>query len=109
MIIEQISIVAARGKGQEMGRSLASLVGPIQVQKGCLSCRVFQAWPDLSELKVETCWGDKNDVIRHLQSDTYKSLLLLMELSPVAPVLAFYTVLEVQGLDLVKTARHRSV
>ena len=105
MIIEEISVVAARGKMPELGRSLASLRGPIQVQPGCLGCRLFQGWLTVGELKLEAHWENKDDLIRYLQSDTYKQLLLLMELSAVPPVLKFYTVMEVQGLDLVTAAR----
>ena len=107
MIIEQISIGASRGKRQEMGRALASLMGPIQVQRGCLSCRLLRMWPNAGELRVEAHWANQNDLIRHLRSETYKDLLLLMELGKTPPVVAFYSVLEVQGLNLVKTARAR--
>lgn len=33
------------GKRQDLGKTMASLVGPIQAQSGCLSCRLLQTWP----------------------------------------------------------------
>ena len=108
MIIEQLSIYAPTGQRQEFGGALASLIGPMQVQPGCLKCRLFQNWHDTDELAMEANWATPEDLIRHLQSDMYKRLLLLMELSPVPPVLEFCTVQEVSGLDLVRKARSQS-
>jgi hypothetical protein len=56
-------------------------------------------------LQIESRWDSEENLIRHLQSGTYKKLLLLMELSAVPPSLEFFTVLEFRGLDLVETAR----
>jgi len=105
MIIEQLSICAPKGQRHAIGSALATLIGPTQVQSGCLKCRLLQGWQDPDELVVEANWATAEDLIRHLQSDTYKRLLLLMELSPVAPVIQFCTVQEISGLDLVQKAR----
>lgn len=105
MIIEILGIFAAHGKLQELGKALASLVGPIQVQPGCLSCRLFTAWPNEDGLQMEARWDTQENLIRHLKSDIYKRLLLLMELSASPPTLEFLTVTEFRGLDLVEEAR----
>jgi quinol monooxygenase YgiN len=105
MIIELVSISAPIRKRQELGRALASLVGPIQVQPGCLSCQFSQVWPTQDGLQMEARWDSQENLMRHLQSDIYKRLLLLMELSAAPPVLEFFTVVELRGLDLVETAR----
>lgn len=105
MIIEQMSMSVVHDKRQQLGSALASLVGPTQVQPGCLSCRLYQIWGKPDEFRLEAHWADMEDLIGHLQSDLYKRLLLLMELGAAAPVLEFYTVQEVRGLDAVKSAR----
>jgi len=69
MIIELLSISALRGKKQELGKALASLVGPIQVQRGCLLCRLLQDWPAEDELQMEARWDRKEDLISHQQSE----------------------------------------
>ena len=105
MIIEQMSISVSRGKRQELGEVFSSLVGPIQVQPGCLYCRLFQTWPGRDRLQMEARWESEEALMGHLQSHIYKKLLLLMELSSAPPGLEFFTVLEFRGLDLVETAR----
>jgi quinol monooxygenase YgiN len=108
MIIEQMSISAPPGKRKQLGSALSSLIGPTQVQAGCLSCRLFQNWQDLDELLVEASWETQEDLIRHLQSDTYKRMLLMIETSRIPPVLRFSSVQDVSGLELVLRARTTS-
>ena len=105
MIIEQLTICAPKGKRQEIGSALVSLLGPTQVRPGCLKCRLLQSWRNPDELVLEAKWETAEDLISHLQSDSYKRLLLLMELSAVPPVLEFCTVEETSGLELVQKAR----
>ncbi len=106
MIIELMSISVSQKKKQELGKALGSLVGPIQVQPGCLSCRLFQALPQQDSLQIEARWESQECLIRHLQSDGYKRLLLLMELSTTTPVVEFLSVVEIRGLELVESARN---
>ena len=108
MIIEHMSISAPEGQAQELCSALASLTGPTEVQQGCVSCRMLLSWHNPNEIVIQTKWTSVDDLIVHLQSDTYKRLLLLMELSPSPPVLQFYTVQEIRGLDLVEMARGSS-
>jgi quinol monooxygenase YgiN len=105
MIIELLSLSVSPKKRQELGKALATLVGPIQVQPGCLNCRLSQTLPIQDVLQIEARWENQEDLIRHLRSDIYKSLLLMLELSTAPPVLEFFTVLEVRGLDLVERSR----
>lgn len=105
MVIEVLSITAPQGKRQELGRALASLVGPIGVQSGCLGCRLLYGWSLHDFLQFQACWETEKDLVEHLQSDIYKRILSLVELSAVIPGINFYSVLEMRGLDLVETAR----
>jgi quinol monooxygenase YgiN len=109
MIIEQMRMMAPHGKRKELGSALSTLVGPTQVQPGCVSCRLFQNWHELDELLIEANWETSEDLIRHLQSDAYKQLLQMMEASYVPPTLRFWTVQEVNGIELVEAARTPSL
>jgi quinol monooxygenase YgiN len=105
MIIELMRISVPRGKEQEFAKALVSLVSPIQAQPGCLSCYVLQTWPQQDGLHIEARWESQEYLVRYLQSQTYKRLLLLIELSATPPVLEFFKVLEIRGLDLVEQIR----
>ncbi len=108
MIIELVSISAKHGNNEGLGKALTSLIGPMRVEPGCVDCRLYQTWPESDQFEVVARWESEQDLIGHLQSDLYKSLLLLMELSSVPPVVEFFTVLEFRGLELVEGARKPS-
>jgi quinol monooxygenase YgiN len=106
MILAQLGIVAPRGQRQQFGRELVSLVAPTQVQRGCLSCNLLQNWQSPDEFLIEANWLTEEDLIHHLQSDLYRRLLLLMDLSRTPPFVRFCTVGQVSGLELVERARN---
>ena len=105
MIIELMRISISQAQEDRLGDALESLVGPIQVQPGCLECRLLKPSPTEEQMYVLARWETQRDLIRHLQSDSYKRFLLLMELSAGPPVVEFFNVLEIRGLDLVEAAR----
>jgi quinol monooxygenase YgiN len=105
MIIEWVGIVASPNDRGELGRVLHSLLGPIQVKPGCISCLIYQDWVDENVLYIESRWETLNDLIHYIRSDTYKRLLLLMELGVEPPTIEFLTVTEVNGLDFVEATR----
>lgn len=105
MIIEQTNISIPPGQEQQIGSAFAWLIGRIEVQPGCLWCRLFHNWHDSNEYVIQVHWATAEDLTNHLQSDAYKRQLLLMELSRVAPTLQFWTVQETRGTDLVEEAR----
>lgn len=106
MIIELMSISISNAQEDQLGDALESLVGPIQVQPGCLECRVLKSLPTEKRMYVLARWETQRDLIRHLQSDSYKRFLLLMELSAAPPLVEFFDVLEIHGLDLVEAVRN---
>jgi len=66
---------------------------------------LFQNWQDFDELLIESNWETSEDLIRHLQSQSYKQLLQMMETSRVPPILRFWTVQDVKGIEFVAVAR----
>jgi quinol monooxygenase YgiN len=106
MIIELLRISVPPGKREEFANTVMSLVDPIEVQAGCLGCRVFQTWPQRDGLLIEARWESQEYLVRYLQSQIYKKLLLLAELGPAPPGVEFFTVVEFRGLDLVEGARN---
>jgi len=105
MIIELLRIAVPRGKREEFANTLASMVAPIEGQPGCLSCRVFEAWPQRDGLLIEARWESQEYLVCYLRSQTYKRLLLLSELGVAPPSVEFFTVVEFRGLDLVEDSR----
>lgn len=109
MIIELVGIVSSPEKSGELGRALSSLLGRTQVQPGCLSCLLYQDWSDENVLYLESRWETPNDLLHHIRSDSYKWLLLLIELGIEPPSIEFLTVSEVRGMDLIEVTRQDQI
>lgn len=108
MIIELLRISVPRGQTEEFARAVVALLGPTEVQPGCLACRVFQSCPEQEALLVEARWESREYLVCYLRSQIYKRLLLLAELGAAPPTVEFFTVVEFRGLDLVESARSSS-
>jgi quinol monooxygenase YgiN len=92
-------------KREQFRRALAAWAGPTAVENGCISCRILQDGSELDAFCYEAQWKSQDDLLRHLRSEHYKCLLLLMELGSEAPLVEFHTVAETKGLDLIEYAR----
>jgi quinol monooxygenase YgiN len=108
MVIAIVDIKATSETREELRRALSSLSGPTEAEAGCTSCQLYQGVSEASVLRVESRWKEASDLLRHLRSDNYKRLLLMMELGVEAPTIEFFTVSELRGLDFIKAARERS-
>jgi len=104
MIIELLGFVAPPDKHTNLYQTLYSSLGPTRVKQGCLECRLYHD-ADADKHYLESRWSTEDDLIRHVRSDAYKKLLLLMELGATAPSIEFFTVSEVRGLDFIRAAR----
>ena len=105
MVIAIVNIKASSDKYGELRNALFSLSGPTEAEAGCKSCQLYQDVSDACALRIETRWTTQADLLRHIRSDGYKRLLLLMELGSEQPTIEFCTVSELRGLDLIREAR----
>jgi len=106
VIIESIRIVVAPTKREQVQRALAAWAGPTAVESGCLSCRILQEGSNLDAVCYEAQWRNRDDLLRHLRSEHYKRLLILMDLGSEPPLVQFHIVAETKGLDLIEYARN---
>ncbi len=105
MFIELLGISVSPMQEDRLVDALESLIGPVHVQPGCLECRLLKSSTSEERMYVLARWETQTDLIRHLQSDVYKRFLLLMELSAAPPIVEFFNVFEMRGLDMVEAAR----
>lgn len=105
MIIEIVRIAVAPTKREQLRRDLTAWVGPTEVEPGCLNCRILQEGSGRQAFCYEAQWKSEDDLSRHLRSDHYKRLLILMELGSEPPLVEFHTVAETKGLDFIERTR----
>ena len=108
MIIESVGIAVTPMKSEQLRRALAAWAGPTAVESGCMSCRILQDNSDPQSFFYEAQWKTQEDLLRHLRSEHYKRLLVLMDLGNAPPLVKFHTVAGTEGLDFIERARNSS-
>ena len=109
MIIESLGLVARGENRKELQAALSFLLGPTRVESGCVSCHLYQDVLDPNGLHFECIWKTEADFVRHLRSDIYKQLLILMELSAEKPAVQFHRISGTHGLEFVHTSREQQL
>jgi quinol monooxygenase YgiN len=108
MVIAIVDIKSSLEKREELRQALRSLSGQTEAERGCTSCQLYQEVPDSGVLRIESRWIATSDLLRHIRSDSYKRMLLMMEMGIEPPSIEFYTVSAFRGLDLIYEARQRA-
>ena len=109
MIQAAVTIVVAAPKRNEILKSMRSIVGPTQAQQGCVGCSVQIDAVDANVLTLIQTWRTRADLERHVRSDTYRTVLAIMESSEEPPEVAFRTISKTEGLEAVEKLREQGV
>ena len=105
MIIESVRITVMPADCEQLLRAIVAWSAPTAVEPGCISSRVLQEASAPQAVCYQAHWKAKDDLIRHLRTEHYRKLIILMESGITSPLVEFHTVTETQGLDLIKRAR----
>jgi quinol monooxygenase YgiN len=88
---------------------LHSIVERIRTEAGCLSCRVYQDTENKHLVVFEEKWKDEENLQRHLRSDEYQKVLLVMEMALDPPEIHFDTIMASSSLELIEVARSKKM
>jgi quinol monooxygenase YgiN len=105
MIHASVTITAAPVRRQEVLGVLRSLTSPVRVEPGCLDCRLYEDVTTQGVFTLVEDWASRKDFEQHLRTEAYKMLLMVMELSAVEPVVRFYEVSRLIGMEAIHDAR----
>jgi quinol monooxygenase YgiN len=105
MIIERVGIAVSPEKREDLRRALASLVEPISVEPGCLNCELYQLADNINRFSFEARWKTDRELVRHLRSELYRNLLMIIELGKEPPVIEFHEVAATKGLEFIQAVR----
>jgi quinol monooxygenase YgiN len=105
LIIESVRIPVTPTRREQLRRALTAWVGPAEVAPGCISSRILQEENDPKAFCYEAQWRTQDDLLRHLRSEHYKRLLVLIDLGSEPPLIEFHTVTETAGIELIQRVR----
>jgi quinol monooxygenase YgiN len=84
---------------------LLALLEWTRVQPGCLGCEMYQDLRERHVLLLEEWWETQADLDRHLRSDAYGRVILVMEMAAEQPLIKFSEIAHSTGLEVVERAR----
>ena len=105
MVLATLRMMISAKKFHEALRILRSMAEQCSVQPGCLSCRVYTNEQEDNVLLFEQLWSNEADLERHLRSDDYRQVLLVLEMAIKQPEIRFDTISSSAGIETIEKAR----
>jgi quinol monooxygenase YgiN len=105
MVISTLRFVPSPKRHKEMLEILRSVLGPTEIQPGCMSCHIYEEeGPDQATLFCAH-WETEAALTEHIRSEHYRRVLAACELSSRPPEFSFHHVSKTQGMDLIRQLR----
>ena len=105
MVRSTIRMLIPLEKQSEALEILGSMTEQTQFEPGCVSCRLYRAVEDARAIMFEELWASNEDVQRHLRSDKYYKVLLVVEMATEPPEIRFDTIALSMGVERIEQAR----
>jgi quinol monooxygenase YgiN len=87
---------------------LSSMAEQIRFEPGCISCRLYRDVQEEHTLMLEEIWASETDLQRHLQSDKYRKVLLVVEMAAEPPEIRFDIMAHSSGVETIEKARNQT-
>lgn len=84
---------------------LGSIVERTRAEAGCISCTVSLDIEDQNRIVFEETWSGQEALDRHLRSEEYQRVLLVMEMARVKPEIRFDIIATTSGVEIIEKAR----
>jgi len=105
MLRSTIRMLIPPEKQQEALEILASVSEQAQFETGCVSCRLYRGVGETSAILLEELWLSEEDLQRHLRSDKYREVLLVVEMATETPEIRFEVIAHSSGVETIERAR----
>jgi quinol monooxygenase YgiN len=89
----------------EAMETLGSMIEQIRHEPGCKDCRLFRSCRSPDTIMFEQSWSNEEDLLRHIRSDRYTRILLVLEMSTVQPIVQFEYITRSRGMEFICFAR----
>ena len=105
MVRSIIRMLIPLEKQSEALEIIGSMIEQTQFEPGCVSCRLYRGVEDARAIMFEELWLSEEDVQRHLRSDKYYKVLLVVDMATEPPELRFDTIALSMGVERIEQAR----
>ena len=76
-----------------------------RIEPGCLACNIYQDVRDAGVIMLEELWRCEAEMGRHLRSEQYRNILLVMEMALEPPEVRFDEIARSTGVETIEKAR----
>ena len=105
MIRSAVKMALPADRMEEAMAIIGPMVERTRVERGCSGCELHRDALDGDVLVLEEWWEAEEDLERHLRSEEYRNVLLVMEMALDPPEIKFETVSCSTGVETIEKAR----
>ena len=105
MVNATIRITIPSKKRSGVLEILSSVAERSRVEPGCIACRVYQDVEAEPVIMLEQLWESREDLDRHLSSDEFRKVLLVVEMSLETPEIRFDEISTSTGVETIERAK----
>jgi quinol monooxygenase YgiN len=84
---------------------LRSMIEQTKLEEGCISCRLYGDVQEQGALMLEEIWTSEKDLERHLRSNKFLAVLLVVEMASQSPEIRFDVISHSTGIEAIEKAR----
>jgi quinol monooxygenase YgiN len=84
---------------------LASMIERINLEEGCISCRLYQDILEVGALMLEEIWAGETNLHMHLRSADFRNVLLVVEMACEPPEIRFDRISSSTGISTIIEVR----
>ena len=100
-----IRLLIPPDKWQEALAILGSVIELIRFEEGCMSCRLYQDLHEEGALMLTQIWENHDSLERHLRSDRFRTVLLVVEMATEYPEVRFDVIASTSGMETIQKVR----
>jgi len=105
MVRATIRMMIPSRKRDEVIEILSSIAERARFEPGCISSRLYHGVEVENVIMLEEFWRDEEDLERHLQSEDYRKVLLVVEMAVEPPEIRFDAISQSTGFETIEKAR----
>jgi len=84
---------------------LNSVTERVRLEEGCISCRLYKDLHEDGELMLEQFWSSRIHLERHLRTDSFRTVLLVIEMATEFPGIRFDVIAQTTGMEEIQRIR----
>jgi quinol monooxygenase YgiN len=84
---------------------LGSMIERINLEEGCINCRLYQDILEEHALMLEEVWVGETNFHRHLRSADFRNVLLVVEMASEPPEIRFDRISSSTGISTIAEVR----